>query len=149
MDLLIYFWNLRILKGRPRSLLIQAINSIFNLCLENSRKIPSISGHSILSNLRQNEFLKLLSMETPGLETWIRKWSYSVCFFHSVYSKSTTDVKLLATDVVNPNLLFEVTTTAPELEGILSKINVNKAPGVDNLPARILRTLACVAGAWK
>ena len=70
-------------------------------------------------------------------------------FFHSVYSKSVTDVKLLATDVVNPNLLFEVTTTAPELEGILSKINVNKAPGVDNLPARILRTLACVAGAWK
>ena len=63
-------------------------------------------------------------------------------FFHSVYSKSTIDVKLLATDVVNPNLLFEVTTTAPELEGILSKINVNKAPGVDNLPARILHTCA-------
>ena len=63
-------------------------------------------------------------------------------FFHSVYSKSTTDVKLLATDVVNPNLLFEVTTTAPELEGILSKFDVNKAPGVDNLPARILRTCA-------
>ena len=60
-------------------------------------------------------------------------------FFHSVYSKSTTDVKLLSTDVVNPNLLFEVTTTASELEGILSKINVNKAPGVDNLPACILR----------
>ena len=27
-------------------------------------------------------------------------------------------------------------------EGILSKININKAPGVDNLPARILRTCA-------
>ena len=65
-----------------------------------------------------------------------------MCFFHSVYSKSTTDVKLLVTDVVNPNLLFEVTTTAPGLEGILSKINVNKVPGVDNLPARILRTCA-------
>ena len=48
----------------------------------------------------------------------------------------------MATDVVNPNLLFEVTTIAPELEGILSKISVNKAPGVDNLPARILRTCA-------
>ena len=43
---------------------------------------------------------------------------------------------------VNPNLLFEVTTSASELEGILSRINVNKAPGVDNLPARILRTCA-------
>ena len=61
-------------------------------------------------------------------------------FFHSVYSKSTTDVKLLAT--VNPNLLFEATTTAPELEGILTKLNVNKAPVVDNLPARILHTCA-------
>ena len=36
-------------------------------------------------------------------------------FCHSVYSKSTTDVNLLATDVVNPNLLSEITTTAPEL----------------------------------
>ena len=45
-----------------------------------------------------------------------------MCFFHSVYPKPSTDVKLLATDVVNPNLLFEATTTAPELEGILSKI---------------------------
>ena len=62
-------------------------------------------------------------------------------FFHSIYSKSAADVKLLATDV-NPNLLFEVRTSASELEGILSKINVNKAPGVDNLPARILRTCA-------
>ena len=62
-------------------------------------------------------------------------------FFHSVYSKSSTDGKL-ATDVVNPNLLFEVSTTALELEGILSKINVIKAPCVDNLPVRILRTCA-------
>ena len=50
-------------------------------------------------------------------------------FFQSVYSKSTTDVNLLA-------------TTAPELEGILSRININKAPGVDNLPACILLTCA-------
>ena len=48
----------------------------------------------------------------------------------------------MATDVVNPNLLFEVTTSASELEGSLSRINVNKAPGVDNLPARILLTCA-------
>ena len=33
-------------------------------------------------------------------------------------------------------------TTAPELEGILSKININKAPGVDNFPARISHTCA-------
>ena len=63
-------------------------------------------------------------------------------FFHSVYPKSSSDVKLLATDVVNPNLSFEVTTTASEFEGIRSRINVNNAPGVDNLPARILHTCA-------
>ena len=62
-------------------------------------------------------------------------------FFQSVYSKSTTDVNL-ATYVVNPNLLFETITTDPELEGILSRINIKKALGVDNLPARILRTCA-------
>ena len=66
--------------------------------------------------------------------------------FYSVFSKSTTDVNLLlATDVVSPNLLSEITTTAPELQGILSKMNINKAPGVDNLQARILHT--CAKGA--
>ena len=39
-------------------------------------------------------------------------------------------------------LLIRTCSSASELEGILSKINVNKAPGVDNLPARILRTCA-------
>ena len=75
------------------------------------------------------------------METWIHssKDLPTPCYVLSI-DGSTSDVKLLATDVVNPNLLFEVTTTAPELEGILSKINVNKTPGVDNLPARILHT---------
>ena len=63
------FLKFKVLRRKTRSLLIQATNSIFSLCLENSRKIPSIFGHSIRSNLRQNEFLKLLPMETPGLET--------------------------------------------------------------------------------
>ena len=31
-------------------------------------------------------------------------------FFHSVHLESTIDVNLLATDVVNPNLLSEITT---------------------------------------
>ena len=48
----------------------------------------------------------------------------------------------ISCSVINPNLLSEIATTAPELEGILSKININKEPGVDNLPARILHTCA-------
>ena len=45
-------------------------------------------------------------------------------------------------DAVNPNLLFKITTTAPEVEEIQSNININKAPGVDNLPGNILCTCA-------
>ena len=61
---------------------------------------------------------------------------------HSIQTKNLgIYVNCVATDF-NPNLLFEVTTTAPELEGILSKINVNKAPGVDKLPVHISRTCA-------
>ena len=45
-------------------------------------------------------------------------------------------------DVIYPNLLLNVTTTASEVQGILSNLDISKSPGVDNLPARILRTCA-------
>ena len=54
-------------------------------------------------------------------------------FFQSIYSKSSLDVNLSSPDVVNPYLLLNVTTSASE---------VQEAPGVDNLPARILRACA-------
>ena len=54
-------------------------------------------------------------------------------FFQSIYSKSSLDVNLSSPDVVNPYLLLNVTTSASE---------VQEAPGVDNLPAQILRACA-------
>ena len=87
------------------------INSRYQQYLQSlSGKLQENPKHfwafSILSNLRQNEFLKLLFMYTLGLGT-VKLFNV---FFHSVHSESTIDVNLWATDVVNPNLLSAITT---------------------------------------
>ena len=63
-------------------------------------------------------------------------------FFQSIYSKSSLDVNLSSSDVVNPCLLFNVITSSSEVQGILENLDIIKSPGVDNLPARILKTCA-------
>ena len=125
------------------------INSRYQQYLQSlSGKLQENPKHfwafSILSNLRQNEFLKLLFMDTIGLGTWIRRWSYSMCFF----IQFTWNLQLMLICwrqmllIQTCYLKLPLYCTAPELEGILSKININKAIGVDNLPARILLTCA-------
>ena len=63
-------------------------------------------------------------------------------FFHSIYSIDSVDVNNPTTDVVNPNLLLNVTTTAFEVQGILRRLDIHKSPGVDNIPSRILQICA-------
>jgi len=63
-------------------------------------------------------------------------------FFQSIYSISSSTVDQTYPDVINPNLLSNINITAADVEGILNYININKAPGVDNLSARILRSCA-------
>ena len=63
-------------------------------------------------------------------------------FFQSIYSKSSLDVNLSSSDAVNPYLLFNVTTSTSEVQGILGNLDISKSPGVDNLSARILKTCA-------
>ena len=63
-------------------------------------------------------------------------------FFQSIYAKSSLNPNLSSPDVVNPNLLLNVTTTALHVQGILSNLDISKSPGGDNLPARILKTCA-------
>ena len=63
-------------------------------------------------------------------------------FFQSIYSKSSLDQNLSSPDVANPNLLLNVTTTASQVQEILSNLDISKYPGADNLPARILKTCA-------
>lgn len=64
-------------------------------------------------------------------------------FFHSIYSKDSADVNGLTTGVVNPNLLLNVTTTAFEVQEILRRLDINKSPGVDNIPSTILFPYLC------
>ena len=63
-------------------------------------------------------------------------------FFHSIYSIDSVDVNSPTTDVVNPNLLLNVTTTAFEEQGILRRLDIHISPGVDNIPTRILQICA-------
>ena len=52
------------------------------------------------------------------------------------------DVNLSSPDVANPYLVLNVTTSASEVQRILRNLYISESPGVDNLPARILRTCA-------
>lgn len=45
-------------------------------------------------------------------------------------------------DVVNPDQLMEISTSHNEVRDILSKLDVNKATGVDGIPARTLKECA-------
>lgn len=49
-------------------------------------------------------------------------------FFHSIYSKDLADVNHPTTDVVNPTLLLNVTTTAFEVLGILRRLDISINP---------------------
>ena len=63
-------------------------------------------------------------------------------FFGSVFSTRALDSVSLHVDVVNPNLLMDVSTTRNEVKSILSQLDANKATGVDGIPARILKECA-------
>ena len=63
---------------------------------------------SILSNLRRiPETVIYGHTRSRDLNSKVKLFNV---FFHSVHLESTIDVNLLATDVVNPNLLSEITT---------------------------------------
>ena len=63
-------------------------------------------------------------------------------FFSSVFSTRALDSVSLHADVVNPNLLMDVSTTRSEVKSILSQLDANKATGVDGISARILKECA-------
>lgn len=63
-------------------------------------------------------------------------------FFLSIYSQSSVDQNLSSPDVVNRNLFLNVTTTASQVQGILSNLDISRSPGADNLPTKILKTCA-------
>ena len=60
-------------------------------------------------------------------------------FSSAVFIPNCVDLVGLQNDVVHSDLLMEVSTTASEVQNILAKLDVSKATGADNIPARILR----------
>lgn len=63
-------------------------------------------------------------------------------FFSIVFSAKTYDSVGQHSDVVNPDQLMEISTSHNEVTDILSKLDVNKATGVDGIPARTLKECA-------
>lgn len=49
---------------------------------------------------------------------------------------------VLHSDVVNPDLLMDVSTSNIKVKDILSRLDTNKATGVDGISARILKECA-------
>ena len=60
-------------------------------------------------------------------------------FSSAVFIPNCVDLVGLQNDVVHSDLLMEESTTASEVQNILAKLDVSKATGADNIPARILR----------
>ena len=60
-------------------------------------------------------------------------------FFSSVFICTSADPVALRNNVIHPDLLMRVCTSALEVHKILAKLDANKATGADNIPARILK----------
>ena len=76
-----------------------------------------------------------MSAKDPSEKTSL----FNECF-STVLSAKTYDSVGLHSDVVNPDQLME--TSHNEVKDILSTLDVNKATGVDGIPARILEEYA-------
>ena len=60
-------------------------------------------------------------------------------FFRTVYSVPSVERNYSFIDVVNPNLLLCIKTTADEVKEILQNLDITKATDADNVAARILK----------
>ena len=77
---------------------------------------------------------KLKSASTPA-----QRASLFNEFFSSVFTSTSADHLTLRNDVIHPDLVMSVSTSALEVQKILAKLDANKATGADNIPARILK----------
>ncbi|XP_068716163.1 uncharacterized protein [Montipora foliosa] len=95
------------------------------------------SFHSLKSKIRRIPPVvtyKLKSASDPA-----EKASLFKEFLSSVFTSTSADHVTLRNDVTHPDLLMSVSTSAVEVQKILAKLDVNKATGADNIPARILK----------
>ena len=92
--------------------------------------------HSIKSKRRIPETVRYNGM--PSTDP-ARKVNLFNQFFRTVYSVPSVERNYSFIDVVNPNLLLCIKTTADEGKEILQNLDITKATGADNVPARILK----------
>ena len=119
MDLMFYIPNLRILRNGQRKLLTQVTISILSLCLETFKTALSTSGPFIRLNKKLKEYLKPYGdTRSTDLTSELELLNK---FVQSIDLKSSVDSKLLTTNVVDPNLLFGIKTSASEAQGIFKQ----------------------------
>ena len=95
------------------------------------------SFHSLKSKTRRIPSVvtfKLKSASNPA-----EKASLFNEFFSSVFICTSADHVALRNNVIHPDLLISVSTSALEVHKILAKLDANKATGAGNIPARILK----------
>ena len=102
------------------------------------------SFHSLKSKAKRLPEIITYRSRVKSAKDPLEKASLFNEFFGSVFSTKISDPSsmVLHDDVVNPDLLMEVSTSNYKVKDILSKLDINKATGVDGISARILKECA-------
>ncbi|PFX27691.1 RNA-directed DNA polymerase from mobile element jockey [Stylophora pistillata] len=86
------------------------------------------------------KFKVLRRVTKKRIDTGYRSYLHIPCLRN--YKKTPGTFGLSNQDVINPNLLSDLSVSALDVQKALPNINLNKAPGPDQLPPRILRRCA-------
>ena len=121
---------------------LQYLKSLSNKLKLNPKKFWSF--HSLKSKAKRLPEVVTYRSKAKSAKDPLEKASLFNEFFASVFSTNLSDPSsmVLQGDVVNPDLLMEVSTSNNAVKDILSKLDVNKATGVDGITARILKECA-------
>lgn len=118
----------------------QYLKSLSDKLKTNPRKFWSF--HSLKSKSKRLPEVITYSGKARSAKDPVEKASLFNEFFSSVFSTKTSNSDSSHVDVINPNLLMDVFTSYSEVKNILCNLDINKATGVDGIPARILRDCA-------
>ena len=136
VDLYLKFKELRkMTKNLIHSSYLQYLKSLSVKLKEDPKQFWSF--HSIKSKKRRiPETVRYNGM--PSTDP-ARKVELFNQFFRTVYSVPSVERNYSFIDVVNPNLLLCIKTTADEVKEILQNLDITKATDADNVAARILK----------
>ena len=133
----------KLLRKETKSLISskcrQYLKSLSDKLKSNPKKFWSF--HSLKSKAKRLPEIITYRSRVKSAKDPLEKASLFNEFFGSVFSTKISDLSsmVLHDDVVNPDLLMEVSTSNYKVKDILSKLDINKATGVDGISARILK----------